>query len=107
MAGGIPIVRSISLEGLAADQILSMAGIINGTANYILSTMTETGMGVRRVPFAEAQGQVRAEHASRGPESSISRWIYGPQIGDLGVGWPCGLKEFILEEISHRWNPAR
>jgi len=42
VAGGIPIVRSLR-EGLAADQIQSMAGIINGTANYILSMMTEQG----------------------------------------------------------------
>ena len=42
VAGGIPIVRSLR-EGLAADQIQSIAGIINGTANYILSTMTEQG----------------------------------------------------------------
>jgi len=39
VAGGIPIVRCIR-EGLAADRIQSIAGIINGTANYILSTMT-------------------------------------------------------------------
>jgi homoserine dehydrogenase len=43
VAGGIPILRSIR-EGLASDQILSMAGIINGTANYILSTMSEKGL---------------------------------------------------------------
>ncbi len=43
VAGGIPIVRSMR-EGLAADQIHSIAGIINGTANYILSTMTEQGL---------------------------------------------------------------
>ena len=42
VAGGIPIVRSLR-EGLAADRIRSVAGIINGTANYILSTMTEKG----------------------------------------------------------------
>jgi len=43
VAGGIPIIRSMR-EGLAADQMRSIAGIINGTANYILSTMTEKGL---------------------------------------------------------------
>jgi len=43
VAGGIPILRSIR-EGLASDRILSMAGIINGTANYILSTMAQKGL---------------------------------------------------------------
>ena len=43
VGGGIPIVRSMR-EGLAADRMRSIAGIINGTANYILSTMTEQGL---------------------------------------------------------------
>ncbi len=43
VAGGIPIVRSMR-EGLAADQVHSIVGIINGTANYILSTMAEEEM---------------------------------------------------------------
>ncbi len=43
VAGGIPLVRSFK-NGLAADNMQSIAGIINGTANYILSTMTEKGM---------------------------------------------------------------
>jgi homoserine dehydrogenase len=42
VAGGIPIIRALK-EGLVANHILSMTGIINGTANYILSTMTEQG----------------------------------------------------------------
>ena len=42
VGGGIPIVRSLR-EGLAADRIESIVGIINGTANYILSAMTEQG----------------------------------------------------------------
>ncbi len=53
VAGGIPIVRSMR-EGLAADQIQSIAGIINGTANYILSTMTEEG---REFPDCLRQAQ--------------------------------------------------
>lgn len=43
VAGGIPIIRCIK-EGLAADRICSIAGIINGTANYVLSSMTEHGL---------------------------------------------------------------
>ena len=40
VAGGIPIVKSIR-EGLAANKILSIVGIINGTCNYILSEMSK------------------------------------------------------------------
>ncbi len=42
VGGGIPIIRTIQ-EGLASDRILSFFGILNGTANYILSRMTDEG----------------------------------------------------------------
>ena len=43
VGGGIPIIRSIK-EGLVANQFLSIASIINGTANYILSNMSDQGL---------------------------------------------------------------
>jgi len=43
VAGGIPIIKVIR-EGLVANRILSVYGIINGTSNYILSRMTEEGI---------------------------------------------------------------
>jgi homoserine dehydrogenase len=43
VAGGIPIIKVIR-EGLVANKILSVYGIINGTSNYILSRMTEEGI---------------------------------------------------------------
>lgn len=42
-AGGIPIVQTLK-ESLAGDEIVSMLGIMNGTANYILSEMTTKGL---------------------------------------------------------------
>ncbi len=42
VAGGIPILKSLK-EGLVANEINLIAGIINGTSNYILSTMKNTG----------------------------------------------------------------
>jgi len=42
VAGGIPIIKSIR-EGLSANRIEWLAGIINGTSNYILTEMTESG----------------------------------------------------------------
>ncbi len=41
-AGGIPIVKALR-EGLAGNRISRVAGILNGTCNYILSQMEETG----------------------------------------------------------------
>jgi len=42
VGGGIPILRSLR-EGLAANRILSVHGILNGTTNYVLTEMEETG----------------------------------------------------------------
>ena len=42
VAGGIPVIKSIR-EGLGANQISSLHGILNGTCNYIMTTMRETG----------------------------------------------------------------
>ena len=47
VCGGVPIIRVLR-EGLASDRVEAFWGIVNGTSNYILSTMTET-----RRPFAE------------------------------------------------------
>lgn len=53
VAGGIPIIKSIR-EGLAANRIEYLAGIINGTCNYILTRMDEAGDGFDQV-LREAQ----------------------------------------------------
>jgi homoserine dehydrogenase len=42
VAGGIPILRSLR-EGLAANRIQSVHGILNGTTNFVLTQMEETG----------------------------------------------------------------
>jgi homoserine dehydrogenase len=60
VGGGIPIIRSLR-EGLAANRIGAIYGIVNGTSNYILSRMTETGADfkaaleeARQAGYAEA-----------------------------------------------------
>ena len=42
VAGGIPIIRALR-EGLSANHILSINGILNGTSNYILTSMMSKG----------------------------------------------------------------
>jgi homoserine dehydrogenase len=59
VAGGIPIIRSVK-EGLAANRITSLYGIVNGTCNYILTKMTDEGQEFDQV-LAEAQAQGYAE----------------------------------------------
>ncbi len=59
VGGGIPIIRAMR-EGLAANRITGIYGIINGTCNYILSRMTDEGKNFAEV-LAEAQKTGLAE----------------------------------------------
>jgi homoserine dehydrogenase len=53
VAGGIPIVTALA-QGLAANQILALQGILNGTSNFILTSMSEEGRNYAQA-LAEAQ----------------------------------------------------
>jgi homoserine dehydrogenase len=59
VAGGIPIIRTLR-EGLAADRNRALFGIVNGTCNYILTTMSEEGEEFETV-LRRAQEQGLAE----------------------------------------------
>ena len=59
VAGGIPIVKALR-EGLAANRIQRVYGILNGTCNYILTAMRKTGREFAEV-LAEAQALGYAE----------------------------------------------
>jgi homoserine dehydrogenase len=59
VAGGIPIIKTLR-EGLAGNQVNSVYGILNGTCNYILTEMRETGRDFSDV-LNEAQEKGYAE----------------------------------------------
>ena len=59
VAGGIPALKLLR-EGLAANDVQSVSGILNGTCNYILSTMEDTGRAFDDV-LSEAQSLGYAE----------------------------------------------
>jgi homoserine dehydrogenase len=66
VAGGIPAIKAIR-EGLAANRILRVAGILNGTCNYILTTMRE-----HRREFAEVLAEAqRLGYAEADPSFDI------------------------------------
>ena len=54
VAGGIPIIKALE-QGLSANKIESLAGIINGTGNFILSEMKDKGRD-----FADALAEAQA-----------------------------------------------
>ncbi|MCG2828106.1 homoserine dehydrogenase [Methanothermobacter sp. K4] len=66
VGGGIPVLRALN-ESLAANRIKSIYGIINGTANYILTRMASEGMEFDDV-LREAQ---RLGYAERDPTFDI------------------------------------
>lgn len=59
VAGGIPVIKGLR-EGAAANSLDRITGILNGTSNYILSTMEATGADFAEV-LAEAQAKGFAE----------------------------------------------
>lgn len=54
VAGGIPIIKALK-EGMAANRIVRVYGLLNGTCNYIL-----TRMGAERLPFATVLAEAQA-----------------------------------------------
>ncbi|MCH8098259.1 MAG: homoserine dehydrogenase [Proteobacteria bacterium] len=59
VAGGVPIIKALR-EGLAANGLSRIYGILNGTCNYILTTMRDTGAKFEAV-LADAQALGYAE----------------------------------------------
>jgi homoserine dehydrogenase len=60
VAGGVPIIAALT-QSLAANQIVALQGILNGTSNFILTNMTERGVSyadalaeAQRLGYAEA-----------------------------------------------------
>ncbi len=68
-AGGIPIIKVVR-EAFVANHFKSFHGIINGTSNYILTRMTESGLSFAAA-LAEAQAQGYAE---ADPTLDVNGW---------------------------------
>lgn len=98
VAGGIPVIKALR-EGLAANQIQSIAGIINGTSNFILTEMREKGSSFADV-LAEAQ---RLGYAEADPTFDIEGHDAGHKItimSALAFGTPMNFSACYLEGIS-------
>ncbi|GAA4764653.1 homoserine dehydrogenase [Novosphingobium ginsenosidimutans] len=92
VAGGIPVIKGLR-EGAAANEIERVYGILNGTCNYILSTMEDTGRDFADVlaeaqakGFAEADPAFDIEGTDAAHKLSILAAIaFGSKIDFLGV----------------------
>lgn len=99
VGGGIPVIRALT-QGLAANSLLSMYGIINGTSNYILSRMTREGHSFQDV-LAEAQ---RAGYAEADPTFDVAGIDSAHKLSimvTLAYGTPVNFKDVYTEGITH------
>ena len=98
VAGGIPIIKAIR-EGLAGNRIEWLAGIINGTSNYILSAMRDQGRD-----FAEALGEAQAlGYAEADPTFDIEGVDAAHKLtilASIAFGIPLSFEHVYTEGIS-------
>ena len=98
VGGGIPLIRSIK-EGLVANRIQSIFGILNGTSNYILSKMTDEGGDFKEV-LREAQEKGYAEADPTYDIEGIDAAHKLAILIRLAFGTPLKFKEIFIGGIS-------
>jgi len=98
VAGGIPIIKALR-EGLTANRIEWIAGIINGTSNFILSEMREKGSGFEAV-LKEAQQLGYAETDPTFDIEGIDAAHKLTIIAAISFGIPMRFKDAYIEGIA-------
>ena len=99
VCGGIPIVKGLR-EGLAANRVREIHGILNGTCNYVLSQMRDTGRGFEEV-LAEAQALGYAEADPSFDIDGIDTAHKLAILTALGFGTEVDLGSVYIEGIRH------
>jgi homoserine dehydrogenase len=97
-AGGIPIIKAVA-EAFIGNHIHSMHGIINGTCNYILTRMTESGLGFEDA-LAEAQ---KLGFAEADPTLDINGWDAAHKaiiLASLSYGFWVSTRHIFVEGIE-------
>jgi homoserine dehydrogenase len=98
VGGGIPVIKALK-EALAANRILSIYGIINGTSNYILTKMTE-----EEHPFADVLAEAqRAGYAEADPTFDVGGIDTAHKLAilvNLAFGAHVDLKDIYTEGIT-------
>ena len=98
VAGGIPIIKSLR-EGLTANRIQWIAGIINGTTNFILSEMRDKGLDfdvvlkeAQRLGYAEADPTFDIEGVDAAHKATL--------LASLAFGVPVQFERAHVEGIT-------
>ncbi|AKH39032.1 MULTISPECIES: homoserine dehydrogenase [Nitrosomonas] len=102
VAGGIPIIKALR-EGLAANRIEWIAGIINGTSNFILSEMREKGLAfdtvlalAQKLGYAEADPTYDIEGIDAAHKITI--------MAAIAFGIPVSFNKVYIEGITQLSN---
>ena len=98
VAGGIPIIKAVR-EGLAANQIEWIAGIINGTGNFILTEMRDKGRDFKDV-LKEAQSLGYAEADPTFDIEGIDAAHKLTILGSIAFGMPLQFDKTYTEGIT-------
>ncbi|MEY8752021.1 homoserine dehydrogenase [Alkalicoccobacillus gibsonii] len=98
VAGGIPILRSLS-DGLSADRIKKIMGIVNGTTNYILTKMSTEGSSYEEV-LKQAQDLGFAESDPTSDVEGLDAARKMAILATLGFSAPISLTDVSVEGIS-------
>jgi homoserine dehydrogenase len=99
VAGGIPVIKAIR-EGLAGNRISRIAGILNGTCNYILTQMRERGREFAEV-LADAQKLGYAEADPSFDIDGIDAAHKLAILAALAFGRPVAFDAVYVEGIRH------
>ena len=99
VAGGIPVIKTLR-EGLAGNRLRRVYGILNGTSNYILTTMRESGREFAEV-LAEAQKLGYAEADPSFDIDGIDAAHKLAILASVGFGRPVDLAGVYTEGIRH------
>ena len=99
VAGGIPIIKSLR-EGFVGNQVSEVYGLLNGTCNYILTVMRETGKpfdevlsDAQKLGYAEADPSFDIDGIDTAHKTCI--------LGALAFGMPINLDALNIEGIRH------
>mgnify|MGYP001153167279 CR=1 FL=1 len=107
VAGGIPVIKALT-EGLAANQITRVMGVMNGTCNYILTRMEADGLGYNalfeeaaKLGYLEADPNLDVGGIDAGHKLALlSSIAFGTKVNFNGIELE-GIQRIELEDIRH------
>ena len=106
VAGGIPVIKALR-EGFAGNQLSSIHGILNGTCNYILTTMRETGRNfddvlseAQKLGYAEADPTFDIDGIDAAHKLALLASVAFGTLVDFGAVHVEGIRHISADDIA-------